>query len=69
MAFKMAERTPADGPVSVTREGDRIRVTAATDGNRESILMTEYNAARILGLLSLILEAPLSKSVATVIKL
>ena len=52
MAFKIAERTPADGPVSVTREGDRIRVTAETDGNRESILITEYNAARILGLLT-----------------
>ncbi len=68
MAFKQAERTTEDGPMSVTREGKKIRIAAETGGATESMLVTEYNAARVLGALSLILEAPLSKSVAKAIK-
>ena len=66
--FKQAERTAEDGPMSVTREGKKIRIAVATGGVSESILVTEYNAARVLGALALILEAPLSKSVAKAIK-
>lgn len=66
--FKQADRAPEDGPMSVTREGKKIRIAVTTGGTEESILVTEYNAARVLGALSLLLEAPLSKQVAKAIK-
>jgi hypothetical protein len=67
--LKQADRKPEDGPISVTREGEKIRVVVETGEVSQSILMSEYNAARVFGALSVTLEVPLSKAVAKAIKL
>lgn len=68
VSYKMPERSPADGPMSVTREGEKIRISAETDGKTESALMTEYNAWRAFGALSVLLGLPLPKAVGKAIK-
>lgn len=70
MPFQMPERQPNDGEVNLRRlDKGKIQVSVMTDGNLEGITMSEYNAARVFGILALFLEIPLPKSLAKQIKL
>lgn len=63
MSYKQPPRTPIDGPISVGRSGPDINIHATHSGIEQSIVVTEYNAARIFASLSLILGIPLPSSV------
>lgn len=66
----MPERQPTDGAVSVNRPAKgMIGITASTDGQLETLRMSEFNAWRVFGMLSLFLGLPLPKAVGKAIKL
>ena len=66
----MPKRAPADGPISVSKVvDDRVEIIVEDDGMRHRIVIGKFNAVRLLATLSLILHAPLSKSVQKAIKL
>ena len=68
--LKMPERKPSDGPMGVSRPRDgEIMITATTTGEMQSIVMSDYNAWRTLGVLAMMLGIPLSKEVGKAIKL
>ena len=59
------ERQPGDGSVHITRESDqRIRIAITTNDVTETATMSEFNARRLLGVLSLMLDLPLSTAAA-----
>lgn len=69
--LKMPARQPLDGPIEVRRMGDNheeicIRVT--NNDQARGVVMSEYNAWRVLGALSLLLGLPLSKAAQKAIK-
>ncbi len=56
MSFKQADRHPDDGPISVNKlEGGRISVTVSNGSEMGQLIMSEYNASRVVGALSLLL--------------
>ena len=63
------ERKPWDGPVEVLRVGDYISVSATDQATKSTIMMSEYNAWRVFGMLAVILGVPLPKYIAKAIKL
>ena len=67
--LKMPERMPIDGAVSVDRnhQGEMV-LRVMHDGVNQSIVLSEYNAWRIFGLLAVMLEIPLSRAVGKAIK-
>jgi hypothetical protein len=69
----MPEREPSDGAVRIGRtlpSGSRMVFIEATHGGEtECLRISEYNAWRILGMLSLVLEIPLTKEAQRAIKL
>lgn len=68
--FKQAPRQPTDGPVSVNRnDDDTLTLIATTDGRDGSIRVSEYNAARLFGILGLMLGIELPPSIGKAIKL
>jgi len=64
-------REPEDGAVSVRREtiDGRERILLSCGEHQEGLELSPYNAWRIFGMLSIILELPLSKQVGKAIKL
>ncbi len=71
-APKQSPRQPGDGGVEVRRVGDtaeQIAIYVTTRGETESMTISEYNAARVLAMLSVILEIPLSAASAKAVKL
>lgn len=70
MTLKMPDRQPRDGAVSVTRgaDGEGICIAVTDSGEEQGLHMTDYNAWRILGMLSVMLELPLSKASSKAIK-
>lgn len=71
-ALKMPQRQPLDGPISVTRMGDNheeICISVTNNDQARGVVMSEYNAWRVLGALSVILGVPLSKTASKAIKL
>lgn len=67
--FKMPERLPTDGQVEVVRDGDNHFVVVVVDeGMRHMLRLSHYNAARLVGALSVLAGIPLAKSVAKEIK-
>lgn len=68
--FKQAERLPADGPINVgITDGDRIMI-AVTNGEQHSmIVMSEYNASRVMAALSMILGVRINAVDAKAIRL
>jgi hypothetical protein len=72
MTFKQAPRTEKDGQISVSRmpnERDTLVISVTHDGVQQALTLSEHNASRIFGLLSMMLEIPLSKAVGKAIKL
>lgn len=69
--FQMPERHLEDGVVVVRRatEFDTIEVSVERANCFETLRMSEYNAWRLLGCLSVLLGLPLSKEVGKAIKL
>ena len=68
--LKMPEREEGDGPVRVQRTHPKgVAVDVTTHGETETIHMSEFNAWRMLGALSLMLEVPLSKEAQRAIKM
>lgn len=66
--WKMPERQPEDGEICVSRLRDgapHLRMTHAA-GN---LVLSEYNAARLFGILALFLEIPLPPALGKAIKL
>jgi hypothetical protein len=60
------ERLPDDPGICVREEGpDHVEVTVGDDW----VIMSRYNARRVLGALSIILELPLTKAAAKSIKM
>ena len=67
---KRLKRTGRDGPVNVSRcDRETIAVYVEHEGEIRTLRMTEWNARRVLALLSVVLEMPLSKSAAKEIEL
>jgi hypothetical protein len=62
-------REPHDGQVSVTREGECLRVTVTHNGESASVLMGEFNAWRIFGMLAMMLEISLPTALLKKIKM
>lgn len=63
MTLKMPDRQPEDGAMGVNRIGDgRIGIEVTDHGKHSAIAMSEYNAWRVFGALSLILGIPLTKA-------
>jgi len=62
-------RSKVDGPVGVQRIGGDIIIDVVHDGEEERIVCSEFNARRILGALSVLLQVPLSASAAKSIKM
>lgn len=70
MPLKMPERGPGDGPVAVRRPTDgEIAIAATTDGVEGCVVMSEYNAWRVFGMLSMMLGIPLPPATGKAIKL
>lgn len=68
--FKMPDRQPEDGQVSIRRLLDgRLALSVTTNGAEQFTILSEFNAWRIFGMLSLFLELPLLKHVSKAIKL
>jgi hypothetical protein len=68
--LEMPERLPTDGPVGVGRgKDDTIRVDVSTAGVTQHLVMSEHNAWRVFGMLSLMLKIPLPSKTAKAIKL
>lgn len=66
--MKMPPREKSDGRVSVNRVDDKIKIEVVTDGKTESATIGEYNAWRVFGMLSLMLDLPLPTNVGKAIK-
>jgi hypothetical protein len=67
---KQPLRGPGDGPVDVCRAPkDHIAISVTTNGEQQGIVMSEYNAWRVFGLLALLLGVRLSDKVSKAIKL
>jgi hypothetical protein len=64
--WKMPERKPSDGPIGITRAEDGYLIIDCDD---TAIKVSEYNAARIFGMLSLFLEIKLPQKLGEAIKL
>ena len=69
--FKQAERRETDGQVEITRSDDGygLVVSVTNAGVKSDLYMSEFNASRVFGMLAMLLEIPLSKSVGKAIKL
>lgn len=68
--FKQADRLPADGAVRVAVCGEQhLTIEVTNDGRVESIMVSEFNASRVLAMLSLLLGVRLDKTDAKGIKL
>lgn len=69
--FKQAPRTERDGPFTIHWPGDdgTVIISVTDNGAEQTIRMSEYNAARLLGGLALVLGVPLSARVSKAIKL
>lgn len=70
--WKQAPRTAVDGPVGVKRVlvGSReLYVDVTHDGKLQQIVMSEHNAARLCGMLAMMLEIELPAKIAKEIKL
>lgn len=60
--MSLPERKPTDGPINIIRtQEDDLIVSVTTDGEIQSIAMSEYNAARILASLCIFLDVPIPK--------
>jgi hypothetical protein len=69
-AFKQAARIPTDGAVEINRDGEgRLWIHATDSGEERSICVSDFNAARLVGLLALMLSMPLPSKLAKAIKL
>ena len=65
--YKMPERQPNDGAVSVSRPSigaDEIWISVENGNHTSTLRMSPYNAWRVLGLLSCMLGLPLVKAAA-----
>jgi hypothetical protein len=57
--FEMPKRSEVDGPVSVNRPTeDAIALSASHKGEMQTIVVSRYNAARLLVMLCMMLEVP-----------
>ena len=70
----MITRSERDGAVSVQRAGldpddQSICICVVDSGIENVVVMSEYNARRVLGMLSVLLDLPLTKTAAREIKL
>lgn len=57
----LPKRQPADGQVRVTRVHEGLAVSVTTHDREETIVMSDYNAARVLCSLCLFLDVPMPK--------
>ena len=58
---ELPKRQPADGPINMSRVHEGIAMTVTTHGREESIVMSDYNAARVLCALCLFFDVPMPK--------
>lgn len=65
----MPKRSPQDGPAGIEREADGLRLRAEDDGETETMFVSEFNAWRLFGMLSVMLGLPLAPKVSKAIKL
>lgn len=67
---KQPERQKTDGPIGVSRTSEgRIRIDVTNDGEMASIEMSEFNARRAFGILTLFLGIRLPRALAKKIDL
>lgn len=66
----MPEQAPGDGDVAVRRnlKADTVTAIVTTNGVTESITMSEHNAWRVFGSLSIMLDLPVTPAVAKAIR-
>lgn len=68
--LKMPERNESDGPIAVERPSEgKIAIRVSNSGEMSSVVMSEYNAWRAFGMLSVMLGIPLSPAAGKAIKL
>lgn len=66
----MPARQPTDGPVSVNRPAEgELAISVETGGEIHTIRMSEYNAWRVFGMMSIMLGIPLGAEARKAIKL
>lgn len=65
MTFEMPKREACDGPIGLSRPDEHtIAIEACHEGKRLPIVVSRYNAARILVMLCLMLEVKPPKEIA-----
>ena len=62
-------RKPCDGPISVRREGEDILLCAEHNNVSQNLVVSEWNARRLLGALSVVLELPLTRAAAKTVQM
>lgn len=68
--FKQAARLPSDGAAGVQRVSDsHLAINVTNDGKPESLMLSEFNASRVLAMLALMLGVKIDKAHAKGIKL
>lgn len=68
--YEMPPRQPGDGHMGVERvDDDHLRIYAVTEGQDQAIKVSDFNAWRLFGALSLMLGLPLPKNVSKSIKM
>jgi len=66
--LKQPERLPEDGTVRIERTGNG-GLMICEDGTHTAVILSEFNAWRVFGMLSLMLGIPLPAKVSKAIKL
>ncbi len=68
--FVQSKRKATDGSVFITRDLDNdIAIEVVTDNKPQCIVMSEYNASRLLGMLATLLNVRLNKTDASKIRM
>jgi hypothetical protein len=62
-------REPCDGQVSVNRHKDELCISVTHNGQDQGLVMSEYNAWRVFGMLAMLLGVSLPKKIAKAIKM
>lgn len=69
MTAQQPEREPDDGAVNIGRRGGKLVVSVETGGLTHELVMSDFNAWRVFGMLSLMLGIELPAKLRKAIKL
>lgn len=62
-------RQPCDGPIEIKRDGNDIVICAEHNKVSQNLVVSEWNARRLLGALSVVLGLPLTRAAAKTVQM